>query len=161
MMFEHFETDARRAVVRAADHEARRLGSATVEAEHLLLATAADQGTLVGRLLAASGLDHAGVVAALERETARSLAAVGVGLDDFGTAAAVTATRRKPRFAASAKRALERALRVAAGRGERALNSTHLVLGILAGELGTVARALEVAGVDRVALIGEAERLLD
>jgi ATP-dependent Clp protease ATP-binding subunit ClpA len=160
-MFEHLEPDARRAVVRAADQEARALGSATIEAEHLLLAAAADRETRVGRLLAVSGLDHDDIVAALDRETERSLAAVGVALDDFGAAAAVSARGRKPRFAASAKRALERAVRVAAGRGNRALSSTHLVLGVLAGELGTVARALDVAGVDRLALIGEAERLLD
>lgn len=159
-MFEHFESDARRAVVHAAEEEARALGSATVEAEHLLLATAADQGTRVGRLLAANGLDHDGIVTALDRETARSLASVGVSVEDFGAAAVVTARRRKPSFAASTKRALERAMRVAAIRGDRAMSSTHLVLGILAGELGTVARALDVAGVDRIALIGEAERLL-
>jgi ATP-dependent Clp protease ATP-binding subunit ClpA len=159
-MFEHLESDARRAIVRAADEEARGLGCATVEAEHLLLATAADGDTPVGRLLAANGLDHAGIVAALDHETAHSLAAVGVALDDFGGAAAVTAPRRKPRFAASAKRALARAMGVATGRGDRAVSTTHLVLGILAGERGTVARALEIAGVDRLALIGDAERLL-
>ena len=51
-MFNRFTGDARR-VVRCAEREARDLGSATVEAEHLLLAlTWADEAAL-----AAAGLD--------------------------------------------------------------------------------------------------------
>jgi ATP-dependent Clp protease ATP-binding subunit ClpA len=160
-MFEHFEVDARRAVARAAADEAPALGSATIEEEHLLLALAADQNSEVGALLAASGLDHDGVVTALERETERSLAAVGVAVSDFGLVDLPAARWRKPRFATSSKRALERAVRLATSRGDRALSSAHLLVGVLGAEIGTVSRALAITEVDRTALIRRAERLLD
>ena len=82
-MLERFVKDVRRVVVRAAEEEAQGLGSGTVEAEHLLLALAADEDGPAGRLLADSGLGHDALLAALERETERSLAAVGVAAGDF------------------------------------------------------------------------------
>jgi ATP-dependent Clp protease ATP-binding subunit ClpA len=160
-MFERFVKDARRVVVRAAEHEAKAVGSSAVEAEHLLLALAAEPETPSGWLLADAGLDHEGVRAALERETERSLAAVGVTLSDFELSEPPTAPRRSARFATSAKRALERALRVAVARGDRRITGAHLLLGVLRADLGTVPRALEAAGVDRVALATRAERMLD
>ncbi len=159
-MFERFAKDVRAAVMRAADEEARRLGSRTVEAEHLLLALAADTHAPAGRLLAEAGLDHEGVLAALERETERSLAAVGVALSDFALPGVPAAPPRSPRFAASGKRALERTLRVAVARGDRRISAPHLLLGVLRAELGTVPRALAAAGVDRAELATRAERLL-
>lgn len=158
-MFEQFAKDVRRVVVRAAEEEAQALGSSTVEAEHLLLVLAADEPSPVGRLLADSGLDREGVLAALERETERSLAAVGVAISDF--AQAPTAPRRSPRFAASSKRALERSLRVAHARSDRAITPPHLLVGILRADNGTVPRALAAVEVDRFALSTQAERLLD
>lgn len=160
-MFERLEPDTRRAVIRAASDEAQGLGSSTLEAEHLLLALAADPGTAAGRLLVESGLDHDGLVAALDLETERSLAAVGVALSDFGLAGRPVATRRKAGFATSAKQALARSVGLASGRGERTLSPVHLLVGILRGEIGTVPRALAAAGVDRVELIGRAELLLE
>jgi ATP-dependent Clp protease ATP-binding subunit ClpA len=159
-MFERLDADARRAVIRAAEDEARRLGSATVEEEHLLLALAADPATRAGGLLVDSGLDHDGLLAALERETERSLAAVGVRIGDFGLPEARVARRRKVRFATSAKRALARAVRLTSARGDRALTPAHLLVGILGAELGTVPRALDAAAVDRPGLVAAAERLL-
>lgn len=160
-MFERFVKDARRAVIHASQVEAQELGSATIEAEHLLLALAADEASPTGRLLAEIGLDHDGVRAALERETERSLAAVGVGIGEYVLPDTPTAPRRSPRFAASSKRALERAVRVAAGRRDRHVGATHLLLGILHADVGTVPRALAAVDVDRVALLTRAERLLD
>lgn len=158
-MFERFGKDVRRAVVRAAEHEARVLGSATVEAEHLLLALAADEGSPVGRLLADCGLDHDGLHAALERETERSLAAVGVAAGDF-VAVGPAAPRRRPGFAASSKSALQRTLHVALDHKHRYIAPPHLLVGILLAEIGTVPRALAAADVDRVALLTRAEQLL-
>lgn len=160
-MFERLEPDTRRAVVRAAHDEARGLGSPTVEAEHLLLALADDPRTPAGGLLVERGLDHAGLVAALERETEQSLAAVGVALSDFVLAGRPPAMRRKTTFGTSAKQALARAVGLASARGDRTVSPGHLVVGILRAEIGTVPRALALAGVDRVALIGRVERLLD
>lgn len=56
--------------------------------------------------------------------------------------------------------ALERALRVAAARGDRAIGPGHVVLGVLRAEPGTVPRALAAAGVDRVDLAGRVEATL-
>jgi ATP-dependent Clp protease ATP-binding subunit ClpA len=148
-----------RDVMFAAVDEARALGSATVEAEHLLLALAADAASPAGGLLAQAGLDPDGVRAALERETERSLAAVGVRLADFALPDQPAAPRRAPAIAASAKRALERAVRVAAAGGERRVTGLHLLAGIVRAELGTVPRALDAAGVDRIALAVRVDRL--
>lgn len=158
-MFERFVKDVRRVVLRAAEEEAQELASATVEAEHLLLALTADEDSSVGRLLAGSGLDRDGLHAALERETERSLAAVGVSLTDFGPLGP-TAPRRQPRFASSSKAALERTLHVAVAHKDRRITSAHLLVGILRADIGTVPRALAAAEVDRVELLARAERLL-
>lgn len=160
-MFERFTHDARRVVTHAAEVESRALGATTIEAEHLLLALAADADSASGRLLAESGLDHDGVLAALEHETQRSLAAVGVGLGDFALPDAPSAPRGRTRFGASSKRALERALRIAAARGDRRILAPHLLLGVLRAHVGTVPRALAAEDVDRIALATRAERLLD
>ncbi len=159
-MFERIAADARRVVLQAGEHEAQALGSATVEAEHLLLALAALPGSGAAALLAEHGLDHDGVLEALERETERSLAAVGVAAGDLALQGPPPAPRRRPRLAASAKRALERAVRTAAARGDRRVGGEHLLIGVLRADLGTVPRALDAAGVDRVALASRAERLL-
>lgn len=158
-MFERFVKDVRRVVVRAAEQEAQELGSVTVEAEHLLLALAADEDSAVGQLLAGSGLDHDGLHAALERETERSLAAVGVALTDF-TPLRPTAPRRQPRFAASSKSALHRTVQIAASRKDGYITPPHLLVGILRADIGTVPRALAAAEIDRVELLTQAERLL-
>jgi D-alanyl-D-alanine carboxypeptidase len=159
-MLERLGKDTLRAVLRDAHDEARAVGSSTVEAEHLLLALAADEHDPSGRLLAESGLDHDEVRAALEHETERSLAAVGVVLSDFTLPETPGAPRRRPKFAASAKRVVERAALIARGRRDRRITSSHLLLGILRTDIGTVPRALAAAGVDRDALALRAERLL-
>ena len=159
-MFERFDHDARRALVRAAEREAAELGSSTIQAEHLLLALAGDPSTATGALLAAEGLDHAGVLQALERETERSLAAVGVGLADVLPPVPATPARRRRPFGASAKSALHRAVMAAVAREDRRITRPHLLLGLLRADRGTVPRALAAAGVDRGALAAGTERLL-
>jgi ATP-dependent Clp protease ATP-binding subunit ClpA len=142
-MFERFTRDARQ-VVRAAETMARGLGSQTVEAEHLLLALADCQP-----VLADVGLDHDGVLAALEAERDRSLLAVGISAGDFDLP---PAPLTRPRVAASTKLALGRALRAAADRSDKRIAGGHILLGVLAAEAGTVPRALEIAGIDRTEL---------
>jgi D-alanyl-D-alanine carboxypeptidase len=140
-MFERFTRPAR-AVVKGAEQEAIDRGSPTIEAEHMLLALARRDATL-----AAAGLDHEGVLQALAAERERSLAAVGVAASDFDIPPAPAV--HKPRFAASAKTALERSVRAALERGDRRIEGGHLLLGLLDAEAGTVPRALAQAGVDR------------
>jgi ATP-dependent Clp protease ATP-binding subunit ClpA len=139
-MFERFTRDARQ-VVRSAEMLATGLGSPTTEAEHLLLALADREP-----VLADFGLDHDGVLAALEAERERSLRAVGISASDFDLPAAPLT---RPQFAASSKLALERAVRAAAARSHKRIGGGHILLGVLAAEAGTVPRALQIAGVDR------------
>ena len=127
-MFERFTKDARR-VVEAARSEACDAGSATIEAEHLLVALARRPHP------------------ALAGERAASLAAAGVDWD-----VPARPSRAEPRFATSAKLALERSLSAAVARHDRRLTSDHVLLGVLEAEVGTVPRALELAGIDRRAL---------
>jgi ATP-dependent Clp protease ATP-binding subunit ClpA len=145
-MLQRFAKDAR-AIANDASALARELASPTIEAEHLLLAVARS-GTPAGAALAAHGLDFDGVAAPLERQPARSLAAVGVAAE----AGPFSPWAEPPHFATSAKLALERALRVAAGRRDRRLVPGHVALGVLSANVGTVPRALQIAGVDRAAL---------
>jgi len=142
-MFERFTHDARQ-VVTSAETLASGLASPTIEAEHLLLALADCQP-----VLADFGLDHDGVLAALEAERDRSLLSVGISAGDFDLP---PAPRTRPRMAASSKLALERALRAAVARSDKRLAGGHILLGVLAAEAGTVPRALEIAGVDRAEL---------
>lgn len=136
-MFERFTQDARRVVLQAADVEATALGARTVEAEHLLLA-----------LSETIGVEHDTLVDALEAETAASLDAVGVSLRPPPP----TRRRRPPRMGASAKIALHRALKTALARKDREIRAEHVALGVLEADVGTVPRALAIAGLDREAL---------
>jgi ATP-dependent Clp protease ATP-binding subunit ClpA len=145
-MFNRFARDAR-AVVSHAVGIAREQGSPRVEAEHLLLAVVRDDCP-AARAMDAHGLDYDGLAAALERETERSLAAVGVAAE----AGPFSPSVEEPRFATSAKLALERALRAAVARRDRRIACAHVALGVLRAEVGTVPRALRIAGVDRAEL---------
>ncbi|GAA3467577.1 Clp protease N-terminal domain-containing protein [Nonomuraea roseola] len=131
--------------------EARRHGSPTVEAQHLLLAVAAQEGTTPQRLLASAGLDHQAVLAALDREFDHSLSAVGVSRASFALPRSSTPVTRLPTMGASAKLALERGF--ASGPRKKDLRPAHVLLGILQAEVGTVPRALALAGVDRTDLL--------
>ena len=145
-MFNRFTGEARM-VVDDAVEIARDLGASNVEAEHLLLAITRGSGP-VARALAAAGLDYDGLSAALVAETTRSLAAVGVSADAVFFSPYVD----RPKLATSAKLVLERSLRVALAVDDKRISSKHIALGALRATTGTVPRALECAGVDRVAL---------
>ena len=142
-MFNRFTKDARR-IVEDAIEVARELGATTVEAEHLLLAVTR-RDTPVALVLSRHGLDDEGLRAALVAETERSLAAVGVTAESLTFSPFLDT----PRLAASARSALELALRVALERGDHRIGVGHVVLGALRPARGTVPRALAIAGVDR------------
>ncbi|MGJ6964859.1 Clp protease N-terminal domain-containing protein [Streptosporangium sp. G11] len=131
--------------------EARRQGSATVEAQHLLLAVTAQEGTAPQRLLASAGLDHQATRAALDREFDHSLSAAGVSRASFGPSLPDTTLKRSPALGATGKLALERGF--ASVSRKKDLRPAHLLLGILRAEVGTVPRALALAGVDRTDLL--------
>jgi len=143
------------AIVDRAGLEAKEDGSAATEAHHLLLAIAAEPEPITHRVLDAVGLDHHAIREALDREFERSLGAVGVTPAAFELPRA-SVERGRPRLAASAKLAIERGLGSVERKGD--LRPAHLLLGILHAPVGTVPRALDLAGVDRDDLRG---RLLE
>jgi ATP-dependent Clp protease ATP-binding subunit ClpA len=158
-MLERFVKDARK-VAAEAQEEARTLGSSSVEAEHVLLALSRDASGIAGEVLERAGLDYARVLDALESEFERSLMAVGLSVHAFDLPAAAPFAGR-PRWGASAKLSLERALEVARARGDRRVESAHILLALLDAEEGTVPRALRDARVDPAALAAEAHAALD
>jgi ClpA/ClpB-like protein len=155
--------------VRGGDHvrrfevEARRCGARSIEAEHMLLALAANGDTEAGRLLVDAGLDHGRLASALVDEHRRALAFAGVrpmpGSDArLPEMPVVAAVDHCVSFGTSAKMALRRALLASRdARPRRArVDGVTLLIGILEAELGTVPRALAIAGVDRATLISRA-----
>ena len=150
-----------REIVAQGRNEARAMGSSRVEAEHLLLALASRPETSAGRLLTAVGLDHEGVREALDLEFERSLGAVGILLHGFCLPEERLPVVGGLRLARSAKLAFERAIKLRGARHDRGFDHLHLLVGIVSAEGGTVARALDVAGVDRTALTAQARTLLD
>jgi ATP-dependent Clp protease ATP-binding subunit ClpA len=135
----------------AAAAEARAEGSTVVEAHHLLLAIAQDGSPV----LAAAGLDHAAIRSALDRGFARSLAAAGVRVDG-GLPPATPLAEGSPQLGATAKAALERGF--ATAQRKRDCRPGTVLLGVLLTPIGTVPRALELAGADRIALAEDVRR---
>ncbi|MGH7762679.1 MAG: Clp protease N-terminal domain-containing protein [Candidatus Dormibacteraceae bacterium] len=140
-------------VSRGFELEAKRDGAKFIEAEHMLLALAADPDGDAARTLTEAGLDHQRLVSALQEERRRTLAFAGMSAPTTELVAA-TELDTTLSFGTSAKTAIRRALLARQHRrGRSRLKSSDLLLGILQAELGTVPRALAIAGVDRSALI--------
>jgi D-alanyl-D-alanine carboxypeptidase len=149
-MFGTFAAESRK-VVASACRIATELESSTVEAEHLLLAVARQPASSAHRVLVEAGLGYDELRQALQAEYEASLAVVGVSVSDFDVTS--TARRRdKTKWGTSAKLALERCAKIVAARRDRRVLVGHIVLGVLRAPAGTVPRALDQAGVDRVAL---------
>lgn len=141
-----------------AGTEAHEDGSATIEAHHLLLAIVAASETAPARMLAQAGLDHRAIREMLDREFEHSLSAVGVSAAAFGPRRSSRAEGAPARLGASVKLALERGLGPVARKKD--LRPPHLLLGILQAKVGTVPRALALAGVDRAGLVERIRRSL-
>ncbi|MGW6282189.1 Clp protease N-terminal domain-containing protein [Kribbella sp. NPDC055071] len=143
--------DVRALLVRGAREEARRDGSRTVEAEHVLLALAATKTTSAARMLAEAGLTEDAIRSALDREWEHSLAVAGV-LFRVGLLPSATVDRqREPSIGETTKLVLRRAMDAPPKLSGR-IGPTRILVGLLDTDRGRVARALEVAGVDRAAL---------
>ncbi len=141
-----------RALVLQAIEEASLQGAGSVEAEHILLALSASPKSLAAQALTAEGLDHAAILEALRQERARSLAIAGIGSIDPSLLDA-TPRHSRPTWGASIREVMTRMRRPAARNHHRRVDEIELLLAILRAELGTVPRALAMAGVDRLALI--------
>jgi ATP-dependent Clp protease ATP-binding subunit ClpA len=136
--------------------EAKRDGAKAIEAEHMLLALTTSTDGDAAKLLHEAGVDHQRLASALQEERRRTLAFAGMKAPDLKLAEA-TELESSLSLGTSAKAAVKRA--VIGARHERHrvhLRSTDLLAGILAAELGTVPRALAIAGIDRVALASRA-----
>jgi ATP-dependent Clp protease ATP-binding subunit ClpA len=137
-------------IVEQAGDEARKDGSARTEAQHLLLAIAAEQEPTTQPVLTSVGLDHRTIREALDREFEHSLSTAGVTLAAFALPRPPSNTPERPKLGASARLALERGLASVARK--RDLQPAHLLLGILQAQVGAVPRALTLAGIDRADL---------
>jgi ATP-dependent Clp protease ATP-binding subunit ClpA len=154
-----FAADAR-TIVQRAEALARAEGSRSVESEHLLLALTLQKDTDPARLLAGVGLDHDRLREALNGQFRDALTAAGVELSDDEPPRRQTNASQRLRIGQSGKLALQRALAATAQRGDKRLETSHLLLGILRAEHGTVPRALAHAQIDQQQLIASAEAAL-
>ncbi|WP_406378604.1 Clp protease N-terminal domain-containing protein [Streptomyces sp. NBC_00197] len=154
-MFERFTKDARAVVTGAVSHS-ERVGAATVEEEHLLLALLDREGSRGS--FALGSLRSAGPRESLERDLAEArrrgglsrsdadaLSGLGIDLSEIvdrieeahGEGALESGKRsdrgrrtgRRP-FGRSAKETLTRSLRVAVARRDRHIGDEHLLLAI-------------------------------
>ena len=130
-MFERFTTRARSAVVHAQD-EARELGHAHIDLEHLLLGLLSEPESI-----AAIALRRCGVTAA--RTRAEVVAAVGRG---------DTAPPGHIPFTPGAKRVLELALREALTLGHNYIGTEHVLLAIVAAGPSAALTAIAAQGTD-------------
>ncbi|GAA0966898.1 hypothetical protein GCM10009555_009850 [Acrocarpospora macrocephala] len=146
------------AVIVRGTAEAQEDGSAAVEAHHLLLAIASLDDTAAHRVLTSASLGRQTIREALGREFEHSLNAVGVSLASFDLPTPSRDPKHSPKIGPSARLALERGF--AAATGKKDLRPAHLLLGVLNTEIGTVPRALALAGVDRVGLMARARETL-
>jgi ATP-dependent Clp protease ATP-binding subunit ClpA len=146
-----------RGVVIRSVIEAQHRNASLVEAEHLLLALAREGTEPVRAALADAGLDPAGVEAALAAERTVGLRAAGV-VPPAEERLVASPRVARPRWGASAKEALNRAHRVAGAHRRQRMAETDLLAALFGLELGTVPRALTLAGVDRPAVLAAVQR---
>ncbi|MCB7136673.1 Clp protease N-terminal domain-containing protein [Cellulosimicrobium marinum] len=160
-MFERFAVDARQAVVDAQEI-ARDRGAATIEAVHVLLGVARQDGP-AARALASVGVGaddldrHAAAVRSADLLDGEALASLGIDLDAvrartdaaFGAGALERAGRRRRRghvaFTKEAAKALERSLREAVALHATTIDSGHVLLALLQDEGTTAHRTLAAA----------------
>jgi D-alanyl-D-alanine carboxypeptidase len=145
------------AVLARAEQEARDDGSATIEAQHLLLAIVGERAAGTHEILTAAEIDRQVIRDALDRELEHSLNTVGVSRASYALPRP-TGGSAQPKMGASAKLAMERGLASAAHKND--LQSAHLLLGVLRAEVGTVPRALAMAHIDRDDLTARVLRAL-
>ncbi|MFK0289359.1 Clp protease N-terminal domain-containing protein [Streptomyces sp. NPDC090442] len=162
-MFERLTAGAR-AVVRDAGAHAERTGSDTIGEPELLLAVLDRRGTPAAAALDGLGAPRAALAddlaadrrrAGLSAVDAAALAGLGIDVEEViarveeahGAGALAVGGRRGGRgrrirraFAPEGKAVLERALRIALGRGDRHIGDEHLLLALTArsGPAGAV-----------------------
>ncbi len=142
-MFDRFTEEARLAMTRART-ASLRMAHDYIGTEHFLLALAQGTSSISSRALAAQGIDHARVLAAVEAKVERGKSTV------FGT--------RLP-FTPRMKRILEYALEASVDLGHSWIGTGHLLCGLLRESDGPGADVLRDLGVDTMRLEYEARAL--
>ncbi|MCP2339281.1 Clp protease N-terminal domain-containing protein [Actinomadura rupiterrae] len=145
-------------VMELAAGEAQEAGSATIEAEHLLLAVASERRGTAHKVLREAGLDRQTIQRALEREFTHSLSTAGVTVEGGELPPPKRAAKRPSQLGTSAKLALERGVTAASDKQD--LQPAHLLLGILQARVGPVPRALGLTGLDREDLVRRLQRAI-
>lgn len=146
-----------RRLVDLAKTEADRAGSSTIEAEHLLLAIASDDGSRAQALLASAGLSHYAITVALTQADNERVAPAGVRPERLAELRATSERRRDARIGRTTKTALHHAV---LSSDHQPLEAEHVLIGVLSDDTGTVPRALEIAGVERATLLARLRRAL-
>jgi D-alanyl-D-alanine carboxypeptidase len=137
---------------------AAQRGSTTVELEHVLLAMSSFPNSPAGKFLVENGLDHDSIENALREERTRSLAVAGIGPID-ATSLQASPRGGRPQWGASVRNAMEHARRNHSPARRRRNFDTDVLAVILGVDLGTVPRALAIAGVDRADLRSRLENI--
>lgn len=170
-MFERFTAAARDVVVSAHTY-AREFRHSEIGAEHLLLATLADDQGVAAQFLGGLGADLGALRAEIESlgsPDTEALKTIGIDLDavrrqaeeSFGPGALSRSRRQRPGlfghrfsggghipFTKEAKTALEMSLREAVAHKDNYIGSEHLLLGLLATERATALALLRRVGVN-------------
>jgi ATP-dependent Clp protease ATP-binding subunit ClpA len=168
-MFERF-TDSARAVVVAAQEEARGMHHGWIGTEHLLLGLLADGNSPTAAVLRQHGLTRETVAGAVQAHLgsdgldADALATLGIDLDtvrstveaSFGRGALDPRPRRGKRraleghipFSARAKKVLELSLREAVARKDGAVTEAHVMLGLIREGQGLAMKVITDRGID-------------
>ncbi len=137
--------DARAAVIRAAEAEARRRGRRRIGTEDLLLGLLEEPGGDASRAI---GRDIEVARAASARLDARALEAFGIHAE-VPSAAVPRARHGGLRFTESARSAFVRAVRLARQERARRITAAHLTAGVLSARKPDEAISLvEAMGVD-------------
>ncbi len=145
-MFERF-APATKEKVRRASEIAEYERSATVEADHLLLALVEPADDTVGDILIRSDVTAGAIRDARDREFRSALALVGVETTHAAPSGARRLRRgRTTRFGQSSKLALERAVEHATRHGDRRVTTRHLAQAIISAETGSTPRLLRQLG---------------
>ncbi len=145
-MFERLDVEVKGKVERATELAAAE-GSATVEAEHLLLALVDPADDAVGRALVGVGMSAGSIREARDRLFQSTLASVGVETKRPAPVAAARLRRgRRTSFGQSAKLAIERTLASATRSNDGHIGTAHLLWGVVAAEVGMTPALLAELG---------------
>lgn len=153
----HGQYGSLRPIVAQAVEEAGQRGSTTVEAEDLLLALASAGTPETRAMLADAGLDHQSILDALRNERRHSLNYIGIAPLEENRLTTAPRTGR-PGWGTSVREAMGRGRMPLNKNRQRGVAECDVLIGVLLARLGTVPRALALAGIDIDALIGRLQR---